>query len=97
MNLETRFLAETGFLSSSTWRERSRYYKCIPLIMIYMAGRKKLDRTSLHARVAPNTPDKLKEIAFKLGYIYDEQGSTGQLLDAIAEGKIILVQSAKSG
>jgi hypothetical protein len=56
-----------------------------------MVGRKKLNRESLHARVAPETAEKLKEIAFKLGYIYDEQGSTGQLLDAIATEKIILI------
>ena len=49
-----------------------------------MAGRKKLDRVSLHARVAPGTGDKLKEVAHKLGYIYNHEGSTGQLLDAIS-------------
>lgn len=58
-----------------------------------MAGRKKLDRTSIHARVAPQTADKLKEIAEKLGYIYDDEGSTGQLLDAIAQGKVILIKA----
>ncbi len=51
-----------------------------------MAGRKKLDRTNLHARVAPGTGDKLKEIAKLLGYIYDNEGSTAQLLDPIANG-----------
>lgn len=51
-----------------------------------MAGRKKLERTNIHARVAPETGDKLKEIAQILGYIYDNEGSTGQLLDAIANG-----------
>jgi hypothetical protein len=60
-----------------------------------MAGRKKLNRDNLHARVAPETSDKLKEIAFKLGYIYDKQGSTGQLLDAIASGEIILISANK--
>ena len=58
-----------------------------------MAGRKKLNRASLHARVAPETADKLKEIALKLGYIYNNEGSTGQLLDAIAFGKIILIST----
>jgi len=57
-------------------------------------GRKQLNRTNLHARVAPETPDKLKEIAFKIGYIYNQEGSTGQLLDAIAQGEIILIKSA---
>ena len=61
-----------------------------------MPGRKKLDRYSLHARVAPNTSDKLKEIAYKLGYIYNEEGSTGQRLDAIADGEIILIAGNKS-
>lgn len=58
-----------------------------------MAGRKKLERTSLHARVAPNTTEKLKKIAEAFGYTYDGEGSTGQLLDAIAEGKLLLLPS----
>ena len=61
-----------------------------------MAGRKKLDRTNLHARVAPGTGDKLKEIAQLLGYIYDKEGSTGQLLDAIASGELILIATKKA-
>ncbi len=61
-----------------------------------MAGRKKLNRHNLHARVAPNTADKLKEIALTLGYIYDNEGSTGQLLDAIANGDLILLATSKS-
>lgn len=56
-----------------------------------MAGRKKLDRTNLHARVAHKTGDKLKQIAHKLGYIHGDEGSTGQLLDAIADGELILI------
>lgn len=56
-------------------------------------GRKKLDRDSLHARVAPETPDKIKQIAFNLGFMYDGEGSIGQLLDAIASGEIALVSS----
>ncbi|MEA5595774.1 hypothetical protein [Rivularia sp. UHCC 0363] len=58
-----------------------------------MAGRKKLDRVSLHARVERGTGDKLKEIAQILGYIYNDEGSTGQLLDAIASGELILIKS----
>jgi DNA-binding LacI/PurR family transcriptional regulator len=58
-----------------------------------MAGRKKLARTSLHARVAPQTAEKIKEIAEKLGYVYDDEGSIGQLLDAIAQGKVILIKA----
>ena len=61
-----------------------------------MPGRKKLNRDNLHARVAPGTADKLKEIAMKLGYIYNDEGSTGQLLDAIATGDIILISANKS-
>ncbi|NJR15259.1 MAG: hypothetical protein HC785_05795 [Calothrix sp. CSU_2_0] len=56
-----------------------------------MAGRKKLDRTNLHARVAHETGDKLKQIAQTLGYIHGDEGSTGQLLDAIADGELILI------
>ena len=56
-------------------------------------GRRKLERDSLHARVAPETAEKLKEIAEKLGYIYNHEGSTGQLLDAIASGEIILLSA----
>ncbi|MBW4670844.1 MAG: hypothetical protein KME60_26320 [Cyanomargarita calcarea GSE-NOS-MK-12-04C] len=61
-----------------------------------MAGRKKLDRTNLHARVAPKTGEKLKEIAQALGYIHGGEGSTGQLLDAIALGGIILIATKQS-
>ncbi len=61
-----------------------------------MAGRKKLDRTNLHARVALETGDKLKQIAQSLGYIHGEEGSTGQLLDAIAQGQIILIATNQS-
>lgn len=53
--------------------------------------RQKLDRISLHARVGVKTPETLKEIAYKLGYIYDGEGSTGQLLDAIASQKQIII------
>ena len=66
------------------------------LWLTHMAGRKKLDRTNLHARVAPGTGDKLKEIAQLLGYIYDNEGSTGQLLDAIANGELILIATKKA-
>jgi hypothetical protein len=66
------------------------------LWLTLMAGRKKLDRTNLHTRVAQGTGDKLKEIAQNLGYVYDDEGSTGQLLDAIANGEIILILSNKS-
>ncbi|MEM7714699.1 MAG: hypothetical protein AAF349_14180 [Cyanobacteria bacterium P01_A01_bin.68] len=56
-----------------------------------MAGRKKLNRVNLHARVEQGTGDKVKEIAQKLGYIYNSEGSIGQFLDAIASGELILI------
>ncbi|MEO0844719.1 MAG: hypothetical protein AAF063_38540 [Cyanobacteria bacterium J06643_5] len=56
-----------------------------------MAGRKKLNRVNLHARVEQGTGDKFKEIAHKLGYTYNNEGSTGQFLDAIASGELILI------
>jgi hypothetical protein len=62
-----------------------------------MVGRKKLDRTNLHARVAPGAGDKLKEIAQTLGYIHGGSGSTGQLLDAIASGELILIATKNRG
>ena len=56
-------------------------------------GRKKLERDSLHARVAPGTAEKLKKLAEMLGYVYANEGSIGQLLDAIANGEIILLSA----
>ena len=47
-------------------------------------GRPKLDRTVLQARVASDTPDKLKAMALELGYQYGADGNTGKFLDAIA-------------
>ncbi len=61
-----------------------------------MAGRKKLNRENLHARVGPNTAGNLKKIALILGYTYNNEGSTGQLLDAIASGDLILISTSKS-
>lgn len=55
--------------------------------------RHKLDKTRVLARVESDTPAKLKTIAEALGYIYDSQGSTGQLLDAIAKGEVLLVST----
>lgn len=57
-------------------------------------GRKKLNRSVVNVRTAPDTADKLKTIAANLGYIYDGEGATGQLLDAIANGTIQLKVSA---
>ena len=47
-------------------------------------GRPKLDRTVLQARVDPNTPEKLKQMALELGFQWGAEGNTGKLLDAIA-------------
>jgi putative NADH-flavin reductase len=70
-----------------------------------MAGRKKLNRTSLHARVDPETPDKLKQMAKELNFTYvspsgELEGSTGKLLDAIGRSQFlipVLKQIFKSG
>ena len=48
-------------------------------------GRPKLDRTVLQARVASDTPDKLKAMALELGYQYGADGNTGKFLDEIAQ------------
>jgi hypothetical protein len=56
-----------------------------------MVGKKKLDRVSFHARVEQGTGDRLKEIAQLLGYVYNDEDSTGQLLDAIASGELTLI------
>lgn len=48
-------------------------------------GRPKLDRTVLQARVDSDTPEKLKQMALKLGYQWGDDGNTGALLDAIAQ------------
>ncbi len=53
-------------------------------------SRDKRERTNLHARVAIETAEKVKQIAFNLGYIHGGEGSIGQLLDAIADGEIKL-------
>ncbi|MBW4667695.1 MAG: hypothetical protein KME60_09715 [Cyanomargarita calcarea GSE-NOS-MK-12-04C] len=54
-------------------------------------ARQKLNRASLHARVDSQTSEALKRIAYKLGYIYDTEGSIGQLLDAIASQEQVLM------
>ncbi|MEL6493568.1 MAG: hypothetical protein AAFQ41_00410 [Cyanobacteria bacterium J06623_7] len=48
-------------------------------------GRPKLDRTVLQARVNSDTPEKLKQMALKLGYQWGAEGNTGAFLDAIAQ------------
>lgn len=58
-------------------------------------GRKPLERTDLHVRVDPKTPSMLRKKAQKLGYIYGDSGATGELLDAIAQGKLALIPQEK--
>lgn len=58
-------------------------------------GRNKQERTNLHARVAIETPAKLKSFAFELGYIHGGEGSIGQLLDAIASEEIFISNVSK--
>jgi hypothetical protein len=48
-------------------------------------GRKKLNRTIMTSRVDIQTPETIKKIAQVLGYVYDNEGSSGKLLDAIAK------------
>lgn len=60
-----------------------------------MVGRKKLNRTNLHARVDPSTPSELKDMAKQLGLTYTSktgeiEGSTGKLLDAIAKSPFLI-------
>ncbi len=55
-------------------------------------GRPKLERTVLQARVNPDTPEKLKQMALKLGYQWGADGNTGALLDAIAAIPIDKIQ-----
>jgi hypothetical protein len=61
-----------------------------------MAGRKKLGKKQFMARVNPETPEKLKNLALQFGYQYGDGGATGEFLDAIASGEIeILINITK--
>jgi len=60
-----------------------------------MAGRKKLNRSVINVRVAPETPEILKNKAKTLGYLHGKEGATGQLLDAIAHDLIQLIPTEK--
>lgn len=55
-------------------------------------GRKKLNRIKVQVRINEGTHEKIKEISKKLGYTYSEEGAIGQMLDAIADGELILIQ-----
>ena len=56
-----------------------------------MAGRKKLARKQMQARVAEDTPEKLHEIAASLGYIYGSGASIGSFLDVIAAKQLVVI------
>ena len=57
--------------------------------------RKKLDKVQSHWRVKTTTVETLSELARVLGYEYADKGAVGELLDAIADGKILLVPKKK--
>jgi hypothetical protein len=59
-------------------------------------GREKLDRVQKHFRVDRNTPEKLSQIAIGLGFKYGKGGAIGEMLDAIATGKLVLMPPKKS-
>ncbi len=55
--------------------------------------RRKLDKIQSHWRIKRSTTEALSQIAKALGYEYGESGAAvGEMLDAIADGKILLVQ-----
>lgn len=56
-----------------------------------MAGRKKLDRKQMQARVANDTPEKLHEIAASMGYTHGQGAAIGTFLDAIAERRLVVI------
>ena len=45
----------------------------------------------LSVRVSPNTPNTLSNLARVLGFEYGNSGATGELMDAIAQGKFLLI------
>lgn len=51
------------------------------------------DRKVFRFRCDRFTPEILKEIALKEGFTYNKEGSTGQLLDAIARGEYKIVRT----
>ncbi len=59
-------------------------------------GRPKLNRTVLRARVASDTPEKLKKLALELGFQYGADGNTGKLLDAIAQLEVSQLQQLQN-
>ena len=49
----------------------------------------------MKARVDSQTPEKIKALAFALGYSYDNEGSPGKFLDAIASGELVVLKASK--
>ena len=56
-----------------------------------MAGRKKLTRRQMQARVSQETPGNLHEKAAAMGYIHGSGGSIGQFIDAIADDALVVI------
>ncbi len=54
-------------------------------------SRAKQDKERLTVRVSPGTSEKLNNIAEIMGYTYGDRGATGELMDAIAQGNILLI------
>lgn len=52
--------------------------------------RKKPNKTQLEIRVLPETPERLKKLAEKHGFIYANKGATGAFLDALATNPNLL-------
>jgi len=58
-------------------------------------GRNKLNKANAHYRVKLETMDLLNKMAIALGYKHGSGGAVGEMLDAIADGNIILVQKSQ--
>lgn len=61
-----------------------------------MGRRKTEDRIPQSYRLAAASPEKLHQIALSLGYRWGKAGAVGKLLDAIANGEIILIAVSKN-
>lgn len=58
---------------------------------VVMAGRKKLERKQMQARVANSTPEKLHEIAASMGYLHGDGAAIGTFFDAIANRQLVVI------
>ena len=54
------------------------------------------ERIQFHARILPQTIATLKEIAKSFGYIHGGRGRIGRMLEAIASGKLCIVEANKN-